>query len=379
MEKRVLFLIESLSGGGAEKVLSVIIKHFDYNKYDVTVCPVVDIGVYTEVVKEYATYYVPIISFKGNIVSRIWNRIKYKLIYSILPLDWVYKMFIPQGNEIEVAFCEGFATKLLAHAKSNSKKIAWIHTDLENNPWTTEIGVYKNVEEERKTYSVFDTVVCVSKMVLQSFCKLYGLNEKAITIYNPIDVDDIRQKAGKKGNRKDNVVHIISVGRLVPQKGYDRLLRVIMRLHEEGNPVQLVILGDGTERNSLENYIVCNDMESYASIPGFSNNPYEQIYQSDLFVCSSRAEGFSLVIAEAMTLGVPVVSTFCMGPNELLQDGKCGMIIENSEEGLYIGLKYALNNMPKMNDYVEVAQERINEYSLQTIIKSIELLFTNKK
>ena len=375
MEKRVLFLIESLSGGGAEKVLSVIIKHFDYNKYDVTVCPVVDIGVYTEVVKEYATYYVPIISFKGNIVSRIWNRIKYKLIYSILPLDWVYKMFIPQGNEIEVAFCEGFATKLLAHAKSNSKKIAWIHTDLENNPWTTEIGVYKNVEEERKTYSVFDTVVCVSKMVLQSFCKLYGLNEKAITIYNPIDVDDIRQKAGKKGNRKDNVVHIISVGRLVPQKGYDRLLRVIKRLHEEGNPVQLVILGDGTERNSLENYIVRYEMETYASIPGFSNNPYEQICQSDLFICSSRAEGFSLVIAEAMTLGVPVVSTCCMGPNELLQDGKCGMIVENSEEGLYTGLKYALNNMSKMNDYVEVAQVRIKKYSLQAIIKLIELLF----
>ena len=375
MKKRVLFLIESLSGGGAEKVLSVIIKHFDYSKYDVIVCPVVDVGVYTEVVKEYATHYVPLMSFKGNIISRIWNRIKYKLIYSVLPLNWVYKLFVPHGNEIEIAFCEGFATKLLAHSKTSSKKIAWVHTDLENNPWTTEIGVYKNVEEERKTYSVFDTVVCVSKMVLQSFCKLYGLNEKAITIYNPIDVDDIRQKAGKKGNRKDNVVHIISVGRLVPQKGYDRLLRVIKRLHEEGNPVQLVILGDGTERNSLENYIVRYEMETYASIPGFSNNPYEQICQSDLFICSSRAEGFSLVIAEAMTLGVPVVSTCCMGPNELLQDGKCGMIVENSEEGLYTGLKYALNNMSKMNDYVEVAQVRIKKYSLQAIIKLIELLF----
>ncbi len=374
MKKKVLFLIESLSGGGAEKVLSVLIKHFDYSKYDVTVCPVVDVGVYTDVVKEYATNYAPIMSFKGNFISKIWNRIKYKLIYSILPLKWVYKVFIPQGNEIEIAFCEGFATKLLAHSKSSSKKIAWIHTDLENNPWTTEIGVFKNIEEERETYAVYDKIVCVSKMVLQSFCKLYGLNDKVITIYNPIDVDDIRQKAGKKVNKGNDIVHIISVGRLVPQKGFDRLLRVIKRMHEEGNPVKLVILGNGVERNSLEDYMVCNDMETYVSIPGFSNNPYEQINQSDLFVCSSRAEGFSLVIAEAMTLGVPVVSTCCMGPCELLQEGKCGMLVDNSEEGLYTGLNSALNNMSKLNDYVEIAQERIKVFIPQTVIGQIELL-----
>ena len=135
-----------------------------------------------------------------------------------------------------------------------------------------------------------------------------------------------------------------------------------------------MILGDGVERKSLEDFIVCNDMETYVLIPGFSNNPYEPIYQSDLFVCSSRAEGFSLVIAEAMTLGIPVVSTCCMGPNELLQDGKCGMLVDNSEEGLYIGLKSVLNNMSKMNDYVEVAQERIKEFILQTVIRQIELL-----
>lgn len=375
MKKRILFVIESLSGGGAEKVLSVIVKYFNYEKYDVTVCPIVDTGVYCDEVKKYTNHYIPIISYHGNFISRFWNRIKYKLIYSILPLKWVYKWFLPQNSDVEIAFCEGFLTKLLSCADSKSKKIAWIHTDLKYNPWPLELGIYKNVTEEHYAYAVFDKIVCVSQTVHQSFCELFGLDDKAITIYNPIDVDDIRQKAGQKRIKNDKEIHIISVGRLVPQKGYDRLLKVVRDLHDKGNPVKLKILGEGLERDTLEVFIESNDMSSYVSIPGFSDNPYQQISESDIFVCSSRAEGFSLVIAEAMVLGIPIVSTYCSGPNEILENGKCGVLAENSEEGLYIGLKSALNNMAKMNDYVVVARERIKDFLPQLIIRQIEILF----
>lgn len=374
MKRSVLFVIESLSGGGAEKVLSVIVKHFNYEKYDVTICPIVDTGVYCEEVKKYVNYYSPIISYHGNFISQFWNRIKYKLIYSILPLKWVYKIFIPKGNDVEIAFCEGFVTKLLAQSNSKSKKIAWIHTDLTDNPWPIELGVYQDEAQEREAYSYFDKIVCVSNTVEQSFHEKYGLNDLTCTIYNPIDIENIRQHAGRKGAQTNNGLQLISIGRLVPQKGYDRLLSVAKRLHDESFRFHLQILGEGQERGNLEKYIAVNSMEEYVSLPGFCKNPYENLINADLFVCSSRAEGFSLVIAEAMALGVPVISTYCSGPNELLQEGKCGILVENSEIGIYLGLKNALQNKDQMIDYVEAAREKVYGLSPTIIIKQIEVL-----
>ena len=269
---------------------------------------------------------------------------------------------------------ETFLTKLLSHADLKSKMIAWIHTELIDNPWPVELGVYKNIEEEKIAYSSYDKIVCVSQTAKDSFCKLYGNKERTITIYNPIDVDDIRQKAGEKINRNNQTIHLISVGRLVPQKGYDRLLNAVKRLHEEGYSFKLTILGEGTERNLLEEFISSNDMHSYVSLPGFVDNPYHEIAVSDIFVCSSRAEGFSLVIAEAMVLGIPVISTYCSGPNELLEEGQCGMLVENSENGIYQGLKIVLQHKEQLSDCIEAAREKIYGLSPTVIYNQIETL-----
>lgn len=339
MKRKVLFLIESLSGGGAEKVLTIMMKHFDHERYEVTVCPIVDTGVYTDEVKSYVAHYTPVINYNGGFVSRFWNRIKYKLIYSYLPLSWVYRLFVPTGNDVEIAFCEGYVTKLLAHAGSKSKKIAWVHIDLKENPWPEKLGFFKDAGEEQQAYSVYDKIVCVSHTVEHSFVQKYRLPGQTTTIYNPIDVEDIMERGGEKVSTDNGAKRIISVGRLVNQKGYDRLLKVVRRLHEERHSLQLMILGEGTGRKELEEYIAEHDMKQYVSLPGFKPNPYQEMRSSDLFVCSSRAEGFSLVIAEAMVLGLPVISTYCSGPNELLEEGKYGILTENSEDGLYRGLK----------------------------------------
>ena len=374
MRIKVLFVIESLAGGGAEKVISILTKHFSYDKYEVTVCPIVDEGFYCEDVKRNVTYYKPVISYKGAPLSRFWNRIKYKLLYSFLPLCWVYKFFIPHGSDVEIAFCEGFVTKLLSYASSKSKKIAWIHTDLRDNPWPIKLGIYQDVDEEREAYSKYNKIVCVSESAHQSFCNLYGLEYKTTTIYNPIDVNEIRSKIGQKRRGQDDIVRLISVGRLVPQKGFDRLLKVVKRLHDNGYPVELLILGEGNERGTLEKYVKSNDMQSYVSLPGFSENPYQEMSESDLFVCSSRAEGYSLVIAEAMVLGITVVSTYCSGPNELLHEGKYGLLVENSKKGLYQGIKSLLDDHAKLKRYGELSLSKGRMFCIDETMHRIEQL-----
>ena len=371
---RVLFIIESLAGGGAEKVLAVLTKHFNYEKYEITVCSIADGGIYCEEVKRKATCYKPIISYKGSFLCLLWNKIKYKLIYSFLPLVLVYKWFIPQGNDVEIAFCEGYVTKLLAHANSKAKKMAWVHTDLKDNPWPIKLGIFHDIDEEKRFYSAFNKIICVSKSACQSFINLYGFENKTITVYNPIDASDICSKIGQKKRGKDRNIRLISVGRLVPQKGFDRLLKVVKRLYDKGYPIHLSILGDGNERETLEKYMESYNMQSYVSLPGFLENPYQEMSESDLFVCSSRAEGFSLVIAEAMVLGIPVISTYCSGPNELLQEGKYGLLVENSEEGLYQGIKKLLDDHSELDRLGEMALSRGNMLGVDETMHRIENL-----
>lgn len=188
----------------------------------------------------------------------------------------------------------------------------------------------------------------MSKTVELAFHERYGLEDCTCTIYNPIDIEAISKKAGERTKHDDGTFRMISIGRLVPQKGYDRLLHIVRQLHEDGHQLNLLILGEGEERKSLEQYICENKMQSYVTLPGFDKNPYRHLVNSDLFVCSSRAEGFSLVIAEAMALGVPVLSTYCSGPNELLGEGKYGMLVKNTEEDLYQGLKAVLVDSEKI-------------------------------
>lgn len=367
-----------MSGGGAEKVLSVLLKHFNYNKYEVTVCPIVNTGVYCSEVEKYVNHYTPIVHYKGNVLSRFVNRIKYKLIVNILPSRWVYKLFIPKGNDIEIAFCEGFVTKLLAHSNSKSRKIAWIHTDLADNPWPIELGIFKDISEEKAAYATFNKIVTVSKTVEHSFNDRYGLTDRTRTIYNPIDSEDVLRKAGKVMNDTHDILRLISVGRLVPQKGYDRLLRVVKHLHDDGYKLHLTILGEGDERIQLERYISTNNMSSYVSLPGFDSNPYKVMKESDLFVCSSRAEGYSLVIAEALVLGLPVASTYCSGPNELLEDGKYGKLVENSEDGLYKGIKDLLEDKSNLLNLREAAQTKGNMLGVaKTMEKVYQIIMEN--
>ena len=97
--------------------------------------------------------------------------------------------------------------------------------------------------------------------------------------------------------------------------------------------------------------------------------------QADLYVCSSRFEGYNLTVAEALILGVPVLSTDCAGPNEILDNGKYGVIVENSEDGLYSGIKDLLDNSDKLRYYKKRVKERISFFDEETIVRQITELF----
>lgn len=378
MSHKLLFITESLAGGGAEKVLSVILKNIDKSKFHITLCSIVNTGIYIDELSGIVDYkfVVDDNSRQKNIFKRILNSIKYKLIYDILPVSWVYFLFIPKNNDTEVAFCEGFATKLLSKSlNKRAKKIAWVHTDLVNNPWPVDIGVYRNSEEEYRAYNSYDRIVCVSETVKRTFCEKYGLADKLSVIYNPVDKEEIIVKSKETEiSYPYNGFRIITVGRLVKQKGFDRLIRITKRLKDNGFNITLDILGDGPLRHQLKMLINEYGLGSSVNILGFHSNPYPIIACHDLFVCSSYAEGFSLVMAEAMILGLPVISTYCAGPNELLDDGKYGLLVENDDAALFSGIAEVISHQELLAELRMKAGKRSSFFNLSHTIKQIETM-----
>lgn len=289
-----------------------------------------------------------------------------------LPESFMYKWFVKGKYDIEIAFMHGWSTKFISGSNNkNSKKIAWVHVDLVT--WNRVDGVFKNLEHHKNAYSKFNEVLCVSKIVKDGVEKKYGV-KNAKVIYNPIN----REKILKLSNEKiddikfTNKFKLVSVGRLSKQKGYDRLLRVFKRLNDEGLDLQLSIIGSGEKYNELNNYIEQNNLKNKVFLLGYRENPYKYVKNSDLFVCSSISEGFSLVIGEAMAIGVPVISVNYPGPNEVLEFGKYGMLVNNDENSLCNGIKMLNDNKKLYDTYRTKAIERGRMFSIEGFIEELE-------
>lgn len=376
MEKRkVLFLIESLAGGGAEKVLTTLVQFIDKSKFDVTLCAISGRGKYEEIVKKHIAYKA-VLNEPGtnSFFARLVYSFKHHLVYKWLPLSWVYKMFVPQGNDVEVAFVEGFTTKLLSHSTSRrARKYAWVHTDLRHNHWTTSI--FKTHAAEVKTYNKFNGIYCVSNTARQSFQNtLKEVTVPVTIIYNPIATQKIIAMASEGIDSVKKSIRLVTVGRLEHQKGYDRLVRVVNRLVNDGLDFEVWILGTGSQETDLRKYIQDNSLESIIQLLGFQSNPYKYIVQGDLFVCPSRSEGYSTAVTEALVLGLPVITTDCSGMAELLKNGECGIITENDEEAFYQGLKKLLEDSALREHYRQKAIERGRDFTIDSLMDPIEKL-----
>ena len=187
-----------------------------------------------------------------------------------------------------------------------------------------------------------------------------------MVIYNPIDSKDITLRARQESNPDctKKGLQIISIGRLEKQKGYDRLIKGLGKIDHQKHPFHLRILGEGTERNYLEQLIKENNLEGQISLLGFQENPYAWLASADVFICSSRAEGYSLAIAEAMILGLPVLSVDCAGPNELLDFGKYGILISNTEEDLAKRVTNLLEGKINLRKYAQLSKRRQQFFEL---------------
>ena len=364
MKKRILFVNEYLDGGGAEKVLRSLVNNLDQDRFDITVQTI-----------EYHDpegLLAPGIHYKAiNYAKSHWGRKINQLFFRLCAeLKLVYPLYMKGGYDIEVAYMETSPTKLIAQSTNDKAvKIAWVHCDAVNK--------HLNTPKTKKQYDKFDKVICVSNEARESFVKEFKGEIIPDVIYNVIDEEEIFRKAEEAavGGWDTGAVNLVSVGRISHEKGYDRLIRVCASVAGTGRRFHLYLLGDGPERKHVEEMINEFDLSGTVTLMGFCDNPYPYMKAADCIVSPSRTEALSTVILESLILGKAIVTTECSGMKELLGDSEYGLVVDNSEEGLFRGLCSMIDQRDLREIYMQKADNRGRQYYKNSILNETQQYF----
>lgn len=366
---RILFLISTLEGGGAEKVLVDLVNKLNKDKYEITIVTLLSGGIFENRLNSNIKYK-SIIKSKSEFIRKIL----FYIVAFILPANIANKIVIREKYDIEVAYLEGVPTKIIGSSNNlNSKKFAFIHTDFNNNYNLHK--VYKTFEDCLKSYKLFNKVFFVSDSAKEGFEKTIGKLETSSVMHNILEHKRIIELSKEQiSDIKSNSFIFVSVGRLSREKGYDRLIEAVSVLNKYKYDYEIWIIGEGNERKNLEKLIKENNIDNIRLL-GFKENPYSYIALSDMFICSSRVEGYSTAVTEALVLKKPVMTTDCAGMDEILDNGKYGKIIKNNTDGIYRGMKEILESSEEYTKYLMLAIERSNYFKINKSISRYEDVF----
>lgn len=376
-KKKLLIMMYHMKTGGVEQALLNFLSVLDKNKYDVTLLFVNLQGEYMIRIPNWINIHEAVIpAFERCVLDKgikktFFNSIKNKnfsyLCKSILlivkrkisskVISNAYDLFESLGENIppleeyyDVALdfhgYSSFTTYYVSEKVTATKKATWLHSSDFN----------QSIKKFIYYYNKYDRVYGVSKACVNKFIEILPeFTNKCEVFYNILLNDEIIAKAenGLGFEEKFSGVKILTVGRLAYAKGYDVAILVAKRLKENGINFKWYVIGEGADRGSLEKLIKENNVRDNFVLLGYSENPYPYIKQCDLYIQTSRYEGFCLTLSEARILNKPIVTTNFFGANEQIINGKTGSIVNFNEEDIYCEMKKLLNDTKLRRSYKE--------------------------
>jgi len=372
-KKKILIRIGSLRHGGAEKVLVTLLKNLPEDKYEIDLLLNLYSGKYLPEVPEWINI---LYLHKGEMITtnrpheipRKAARVLHEKVVNKFPNLLYKKKLRNKQYDIEFAAIHGMRDEILGSPLA-SKKIVWIHNDL------SEVKGY--TDGEIRKFFGFDKIMVISEKIEKLFHHL-AKNEteknKIVKIYNPLDTEEFVSRAEMpviNYHFDQSVPTFISVGTVFPQKGFDRLLQVHKKLLDEGFRHNILIVGDGYDFENIKKLKSDLGLDQTAVMLGFTDNPYPYFKKADFYVLSSRYEGFPTVLFEAITLKKKIISTEVSGSAEMLNSGELGLLVENSEEGIYSGMKQALRYPESFEKYTEKLESYEMPFTLKNSVEKI--------
>lgn len=361
--KKIVFGITSLEIGGAERVLVDIVNKLK-TRYDITIFTLYASGTFEKELDPD----IKLISLYNRPYKK-FSKIKQKIIpiYVLNCGKKIYKKYLEDKYDVEIAFLEGPITRIFSYGKSK-KKIVWVHNDIKN-VFGNDIKSKLKLNIDKKIYTKYDKIIFVSEDNKKSFndqMKNKDLEEKEDVIYNYINKERIIQKSNEELKEEKvelKTPSIVTLSRLVEQKALDRLINVHKRLIDDGISNYIYILGEGPEKKKLEKKIEDLKVQDTFKLIGKRDNPYPYVKKADYIALLSYYEGYPMCLEEAKILNKKILATDTAS-REVLKNYNKNIIIKNDEEAIYNALKQVLQ---KKITFKEIE----NNYNNENLIDKI--------
>ena len=328
MAKSILIISKHLNIGGTEKMLLRFLPIFLSLGYKVDIYLLYNTGI----LLESKLYW--LLNSKQCTVSSFFPQKtdKNKKIMKENPIS-VYKKNIKKEYDIEIAFQESYATKIVSNSPNKkSMKIAWIHSNFEEYHFS--LHAYNDNLEEVQTYQRFDKIVFCSHSAKQAFDRVLVNNfQNKYIIYSPINTE-VCKKYASQYNPFITGKYFLVLSRLSPQKGLDRLIEAARILKERGISFKIVIVGSGELEDKLKLMILNYGLLSQIQLHPSTINPFPYFKNCQGYISPSYTESFGIAIQEALCMSVPVIACNTPGTQEVLKEGEFGEIIPPSEYAL---------------------------------------------
>lgn len=341
-KKRILVFNDALVLAGTEKLLVELVNYLSQSAEVTLLLPM---AVQENVLLSSVSDKVTVAYLYSSSSSYFERKLGHFLMLYFTPLFLKFKKIREKDFDEVICFKEGFFAKIFSNFKI--PKHIWFHNILYRHKYDIHsfkerMAVWLNKQDlriTRNSYKKYDHVFCVSQACKKSYLDVVFNGKSPIqkieVLYNPIDVDLIRRLAMEDSclNYKESVFNFILLTRVSSDKRLDRLFKLVDELIDRGiTNFHIHVLG--ITQDDCQAYASSFDVLSFISFYGQVTNPYPAIKQSDCMLCISERESFSLSLLEALYLNVPVVSTDCGGPREILEDGKLGILTPNTTIGL---------------------------------------------
>lgn len=378
--KKILFIMNDLECGGAQKALISLLDNINYRKYDVDLLLFNKKGIYlndlpkdVNILDEPKYFKCFDMSIKNAFIELIKDK-KYKLLLyralstrlykkNIIPAVreqrmWKYfsKSFEKLENEYDVAI--GFLEKTPIYYcidKVNAKKkIGWIHTNY------SDMGMDKEID--KKYFNQLDNIITVSENSANVLRDLFPNNREKIKVIKNIVSDvTINKLANIDVNFNSDYLNIVTVGRLTFAKGYDIAIEAFKYIVDAGIKARWYVVGEGEERGNLNNLIKKYNLDNSFILLGEKKNPYPYIKAGDIYCQTSRYEGIGISIIEAKILKKPIIITNFTSSEEQICNGENGLISSKDPREVAKNIIYLAKNKELRRKFQEVlSNEEIN-------------------